>query len=271
MSAATLHAACVQMCSGDDKAHNLAKVERWCDAAASQGVRLLVLPETFAFMGRDDAARRDAAEYPEESWVLGFLAEQAERHRMTIIGGSVLLRQTDSDRLRNACPAFSPDGKLLEIYDKMHLFDVDLGPERYLESATIAPGREPKLVSVGPWRIGLSVCYDLRFPELYRRYAAQDCQVLSVPAAFTVSTGMAHWETLLRARAIENQAYVLASAQTGEHPGERRTWGHSMIIDPWGEVLACRDDGEGLVTADLDMARVTQVRSMIPALHHRRL
>jgi len=271
MSAGMLRVACVQMSSGDDKEHNMATVARLCDAAASEAVRLLVLPENFAFMGRDDAARRNAAEYPEDSWMLGFLCEQAERHRMAIVGGSVLLREKDSDLLRNACPVFSADGRLLEIYDKMHLFDVDLGPERYLESATIAPGDAPRSVPVGPWQIGLSVCYDLRFPELYRHYAEIGCQVLTVPAAFTVPTGMAHWETLLRARAIENQAYVLAAGQTGEHPGGRRTWGHSMIVDPWGEVLGCRADGEGLVLADLDMARVRQVRSMIPALRHRRL
>ncbi|HXH64264.1 MAG TPA: carbon-nitrogen hydrolase family protein [Mariprofundaceae bacterium] len=271
MSDGLLRVACVQMCSGDDREHNLATAERLIDEAAAEAVRLIVLPENFSFMGRNDEARRAAADYPEDSWVLGFLSEQAERHRMHVIGGSLLLRQRDSDRLRNASPVFSPDGKLLEIYDKMHLFDVDLGPERYMESATISPGSEPKSVSIGPWRIGLSVCYDLRFPELYRRYAEAGCQVLTVPSAFTVPTGMAHWETLLRARAIENQAYVLAPGQTGEHPGGRRTWGHSMIVDPWGEVLACREDGEGLVLAELDLARVDQVRSMIPALRHRRL
>jgi deaminated glutathione amidase len=271
MSDAMLRVACVQMCSGDDREHNLAEAERMFEQAASEGVRLIVLPENFSFMGSSDDERRAAAEYPEESWVLGFLSEQAERHRMFVIGGSVLLKRRDSDRLRNASPVFSVDGKLLEIYDKMHLFDVDLGLERYLESATISAGDAPKSVCIGPWQIGLSVCYDLRFPELYRRYAAASCQVLTVPSAFTVPTGMAHWETLLRARAIENQAYVLAPAQTGEHPGGRRTWGHSMIVDPWGEVLASRDDGEGLVLAELDMARVEHVRSMIPALRHRRL
>lgn len=271
MSDQRLRVGCVQMCSGDDRLHNLATAERMLEAAASEGVRLAVLPENFSFMSQSDEARYAAAEFPDDSWVLGFLSEQAERHRMHVVGGSVLLRQQGSERLRNACPVFSPDGKLLEIYDKIHLFDVDLGPERYLESATISAGDAPRSVQIGSWRLGLSICYDLRFPELYRRYAESGCQVLSVPSAFTVPTGVAHWEALLRARAIENQAYVLAPGQSGEHPGGRHTWGHSMIIDPWGEVLGCREEGEGLVLAELSMARVDQVRAMIPALNHRRL
>ncbi len=266
---AILRAACVQMCSGNDRSHNLEMAGRLIEAAACESVHLVVLPENFSFMGASDAERRDAAEYPEQSWVLGFLSEQANQHRMHIVGGSLLLRQPGSGQLRNACPVFSPDGKLLEIYDKMHLFDVDLDGESYHESATIAAGDGPKSVAFGGWLVGLSICYDLRFPELYRRYAG--CQVLSVPAAFTVPTGRAHWEVLLRARAIENQAYVLAAGQVGEHPGGRQTWGHSMIVDPWGEVLDCRDEGEGIVVADLDMARVHHVRRAIPALGHRRL
>lgn len=271
MSDQRLRVACVQMCSGDDRLHNLATAERLFEAAASEGVRLAVLPENFSFMSSSDEARYAAAEYPEESWVLGFLSEQAECHRMHVIGGSVLLKQRDSDLLRNACPVFAPDGKLMDIYDKMHLFDVDLGSERYQESATILAGQAPTTVPIGSWKAGLSICYDLRFPELYRRYSETGCQVLSVPSAFTVSTGKAHWETLLRARAIENQAYVLAPAQAGEHPGGRHTWGHSMIVDPWGKVLGCREEGEGLVMAELTLARVEEVRGMVPALRHRRL
>ena len=169
MSDQRLRVACVQMCSGDDRLRNLATAERLFEAAASEGVRLVVLPENFSFMSSSDEARYAAAEYREESWVLGFLSEQAERHRMHVIGGSVLLKQRDSDLLRNACPVFAPDGKLMDIYDKMHLFDVDLGSERYRESATILAGHAPTSVSIGPWKVGLSICYDLRFPELYRR------------------------------------------------------------------------------------------------------
>lgn len=269
MSGETLRAACVQMCSGNARAQNLETARRLIEAAASQSVQLVVLPENFSFMGANDAERRDAAEDPEQSWVLGFLSEQAERHRMHIVGGSLLLRQRGSERLRNACPVFSPDGRLSAVYDKMHLFDVDLGAESYRESAMIAAGEAPVSVDVEGWAIGLSICYDLRFPELYRRYAG--CGLLSVPAAFTVPTGRAHWEVLLRARAIENQAYVLAAAQVGEHPGGRQTWGHSMIVDPWGEVLDCRDVGEGIVVVDLEMDRLAHVRRAIPALEHRRL
>ncbi len=263
-----LRAACVQMCSGDDRERNLATAERLIEAAAAESAHLVVLPENFSFMGASDAARRAAAESPEQSWVLGFLCEQAERHHLHIVGGSLLLRQAGSERLRNACPVCSPDGRLLAIYDKMHLFDVDLGAEAYRESATIAAGEAPVSVDLDGWSLGLSICYDLRFPELYRRYAG--CQLLSVPAAFTVPTGRAHWEVLLRARAIENQAYVLAAAQAGTHPGGRRTWGHSMIVDPWGEVLDCLEAGEGIAVADLDMARIQHVRTAIPALKHRR-
>ena len=238
-------------------------------AAAAESAQLVVLPEVFAFMGADDEERRAAAETAEDSRVLGFLGEQARRHRLYIVGGSLLLRDPGARLLRNASPVFAPSGAMLAVYDKMHLFDVVLGAEAYRESAVIAPGEAPVSVAIDDWRLGLSVCYDLRFPELYRHYAG--CEILSVPAAFTEPTGRAHWQVLLQARAIENQAYVLAAAQQGVHPGGRRTWGHSMIVDPWGEVLDELEAGEGIVVADLALERIRHVRASIPALEHRRL
>jgi len=266
-----LRVACIQMRSGDDVDENLARADEWLKQAAEQGAHLALLPENFAFMSSDDTARRAVAEPESRSRVLDFLSRRARACSMAVIGGSVALTAPDSDRMRNACPAFSYRGDLLGVYDKIHLFDVDLENEHYCESDFIASGETPVSVNVKDWNIGLTVCYDVRFPELYRRYADTGCHILSVPAAFTVPTGMAHWETLLRARAIENQAYVLAAGQWGEHPGGRKTWGHSMIIDPWGDVLTRMEEGEGVIVADLDMAFLSRVRRSLPALKHRRL
>jgi nitrilase len=269
-----MRVACVQICSSDDLTANLKLVDRLLAEAAGQGVKLAVLPENFAFMGADPQARRRLGEELSISTVLPFLSESAARHALHIVGGSVLMAGSGG-RLRNACPVFEPNGSCIACYDKIHLFDVDLPGESHRESATITAGAAPVWVDIAGWRLGLSICYDLRFPELYRRYARQGCQVLTVPAAFTVPTGRAHWEILLRARAIENQAYVLAAAQAGSHPGGRRTWGHSMIVDPWGEVMACAAEncleGQGiLVTAEIDRERIDQVRRQLPALAHRR-
>jgi len=266
-----LRAACIQMCSGDDVDENLARAGAWLKQAASRGAQLALLPENFAFMSSDDAARLAVAEPESRSHVLDFLSRRSREYSMAIIGGSVALAHPDSGRIRNACPAFSHRGELLGVYDKIHLFDVDLKRERYRESDTIAPGDTPLSVEIENWNIGLSVCYDIRFPELYRSYADHGCHILTVPAAFTVPTGMAHWETLLRSRAIENQAYVLAAGQWGEHPGGRKTWGHSMIVDPWGDVLTRLEEGEGVIVAELDMAFLSRVRRSLPALEHRRL
>ncbi|MDQ6960524.1 MAG: carbon-nitrogen hydrolase family protein [Mariprofundaceae bacterium] len=268
--ASPLRAACVQMCSGDDVDANLARAGEWLKQAAEQGAELALLPENFAFMSADDAGKHDVAEPEAESRILDYLSRRAREHRMAVIGGSVPLTHPDSGKIRNACPVFSHRGDLLGIYDKIHLFDVDLENERYRESDTIVAGDMPVSVKVNDWNIGLSICYDIRFPELYRYYADEECHLLTVPAAFTVPTGMAHWETLLRARAIENQAYVLAAAQWGEHPGGRKTWGHSMIIDPWGDVMVEQEESEGVVVANLDSSLLRRVRLSLPALKHRK-
>ncbi|MDX8408070.1 MAG: carbon-nitrogen hydrolase family protein [Mariprofundaceae bacterium] len=264
-----MRASCIQMCSGMDISANLKRAAHWLGQAAEAGSDLAVLPENFAFMGGSDADKLTVAESEDQSRVLDFLAEQAALLGMAIIGGSTALKSERADKIRNSCAAFDRRGKRLGVYDKMHLFDVDIGRDSYRESAVVRPGKAPVDIHVEDYDIGLSVCYDIRFPELYRHYASRGCHALSVVAAFTMPTGKAHWQTLLRARAIENQAYVLASAQVGTHPDGRETWGHSMIIDPWGEVLAALDEGEGMVTADLSMLELESVRGQLPALKHR--
>ena len=268
---APLRAACIQMSSGDHVDANLERAGELLKKAAEQGAELALLPENFAFMSETNDARQAVAEPEAQSRVLDYLSRRAREYGMTVIGGSVPLTHPDSARIRNACPVFSHRGDLIGVYDKIHLFDVDLENEHYRESDSIVPGDTPVSVQVKDWNIGLSICYDIRFPELYRYYADANCHVLTVPAAFTVPTGMAHWETLLRTRAIENQAYVLAAGQWGEHPGGRKTWGHSMIIDPWGDVMVRQEEGEGVIVADMNLEFLQKVRFSLPALKHRRL
>jgi len=263
-------AACVQMSSGAGRAINLARAAELIAEAAAAGASLALLPENFSFMGSTEAERQAAAEKESDSSVLRFLSEQSRQHAMLIVGGTTLL-QGKSGRLRNACAVFLPDGKLAAIYDKMHLFDVELAEEQHVESAIVEAGQQPLVAGEGDWKLGLSVCYDLRFPELYRYYRNVDCNILTVPAAFTVPTGKAHWEVLLRARAIENQCYVLAAGQCGEHPGGRKTWGHSMIVDAWGTVVASIEQQEGIVTAELSLDSLNEIRRRMPVQQHRRM
>jgi len=241
--------------------------------AARAGCDLAVLPENFSLMTADDGDRLRAAEREEDSRILDFLRQQASGKGLAIIGGSTPLSAEVPGKMRNACAVFDADGRKLGVYDKIHLFDVDLEGERYRESATVVPGDEPKTVQIGDWRVGLSICYDLRFPELFRCYAgrggSEGVDAISVVAAFTVPTGRAHWRTLLAARAIENQCYVFAAAQWGEHDGGRKTWGHSMIIDPWGEVIAEIPEGVGLTMAEVSHSQIRSVRRRLPALSHR--
>jgi len=262
--------ACIQMCSGTDRDANLAMAEGLLAQAAGQGAELALLPENFSFMGGSDTEKKQLAEDQNYSATLRFLSGQAATHQMAIIGGTLLLKG-EAGRIRNASPVCDARGRLLTIYDKIHLFDMDYKGESYCESALIEAGLRPATVSVGEYRVGLSICYDLRFPELYRIYADDSCDVLCNVAAFTATTGRMHWKTLLKARAIENQTYVLASAQWGRHPDGRETWGHSMIIDPWGEVLAELPEGDGVVLAGLSKKRLHQVRESLPSLQHRRL
>lgn len=267
-----IRAAVIQLSSGDDKQENLSRVAALIGEAAEDGCRLALLPENFCFMGADEQAKLAAAEDQHDSPALRFLAGLARHHQMTLIGGTLALKTGDSDKIRNSCPLFNPSGDMIACYEKMHLFDVTLPEEKYRESDTVEAGVSPESADIDGWKIGLSVCYDLRFPELYRHYSSIGCNILSVPAAFTVPTGKAHWETLLRARAIENFSYLLAAGQCGSHPGGRKTWGHSMIVDPWGEVIAVKtDDSEGFIAADLSLDHLERIRAAIPALTHRRI
>lgn len=266
----TLRIAAVQTVSGPQVADNLRAVGELIAEAAAQGAQLVALPEYFALLSPDETAKLRAAEAPGEGAIQRFLSDAARRHGIWIVGGTLPIASSSPQRVRNAVLVFDADGRAVARYDKIHLFGFDNGGERYDESRTIEAGDTPVALDSPFGRLGLSVCYDLRFPELYRALGRPD--VLFVPSAFTATTGRAHWETLLRARAIENQCYVVAPAQGGVHPGGRRTWGHSMIVDPWGEILACRtEDGAGVVIADLDAERLNTVRRQLPALEHRRL
>jgi deaminated glutathione amidase len=262
--------AAVQMASGADKPANLATAERLVREAAARGASLVGLPENVAWMGPE--AERHAAAEPLEGPTLVRFGALARTLGIHLLAGSVLETGGDGGRLHNTSVLFGPKGERLAVYRKMHLFDVEVGDgQTYRESAAVAPGKDVVTAETALGRIGLSVCYDLRFPELYRALSAQGALLLTVPSAFTLMTGKDHWEVLLRARAIENQAYVLAPAQGGRHPGERLTYGHAMVVDPWGVVVACASEGEGLAVADMDIGLLERVRTRLPALRHRRL
>ncbi len=263
--------AALQTVSTPDVDRNLDAAARLVAQAAQQGARLVALPEYFCLMGRRDSDKLVHAEAPGDGPVQAFLSAQARQHSVWLIGGTLPLRADTPERVRNACCVYAPDGSLAARYDKIHLFRFETEREQYDEARVLEAGSTPTTVQAGPLRVGLSVCYDLRFPELYRALGTPPCDLLSVPAAFTHTTGRAHWELLLRARAVENQCYVLAAAQGGLHENGRRTWGHSMVVDPWGEVLAVRPEGEGVVLAEVDVARLAAVRRQLPALEHRRL
>ena len=259
--------AALQMVSTPDLARNLASARRLIEQAAKAGAELIALPEYFCLMGQKDTDKLALAEDQGSGPIQFMLSASARELGLWIIGGTLPIRTPDPLRVRNSCCVFGPDGQLAARYDKIHLFHYDNGRERYDEGRVLEAGTTPVVVEAAGLRVGLSICYDLRFPELYR--AMSPCDLLSVPAAFTHTTGQAHWELLLRARAVENQSYVIAAAQGGLHENGRRTWGHSMIVDPWGEVLASVAEGEGMALAEFDPARLKQVREQLPALQHR--
>ncbi len=263
--------AALQMTSGPDVTANLAVAEDLLARASAVGARLAALPENFAFMGLDDADKRKVAETPGDGPIQTALAEAARRLGLWIVAGTVPLRLPGEERVAAACLLFDDRGRVAARYDKIHLFDVDIPgrQERYRESANIAPGKAPIVAETPAGRLGLTVCYDVRFPELYRALSAGGAQVFSVPSAFTAPTGRAHWETLLRSRAIENLCYVIAPAQSGFHPNGRETYGDTLIIDYWGRVLRRRPRGRGIVVCDLDLDRQAEARSAFPALGHR--
>jgi len=261
--------AAIQMVSAPDVAANLKAAERLIGAAAGAGARLVALPENFYIIGRHETDKVKVREADGEGPIQSFLADTACRARVWIVGGTVPLVCDDPARIRSACLLYDDTGRRVARYDKMHLFRFEGRDERHDEARTLQAGDAAVAVATPFGRLALSICYDVRFAELYRGLGEFDA--LFVPSAFTVPTGAAHWETLLRARAIENQAYVVAPAQGGLHPTGRRTYGHSMIVDPWGEVLAMRAEGEGIVLAELDPERLREVRAALPANLNRRL
>jgi len=265
-------AAVVQMTSGPDLGRNLARAAELIALAAGRGAELVALPENFPLMRDGDARSPNPyAQDVQDGPVMQFLREQAAAHGIVLAGGTFPERIAGDGRVFNTSVVLGPAGELLALYRKIHLFDVDLPGAVLRESANVAPGNEVVVAKLAACTLGLSVCYDVRFPELYRALVDRGATVLLVPAAFTVPTGRDHWEVLLRARAIESQCFVIAAAQWGEHSATRRSFGRALIADPWGTVLCTVPDGEGVALAELDFARLEDVRRRLPSLRHRRL
>jgi len=267
-------AAVIQMTSSPDVQKNLASARTLLEQAHARGAVLAALPENFPIMGRKETDKLAVAEPSGEGAIQAFLGRTAKELGLWIIGGTIPLKvDTRPDKVAAASLVFDDQGRCLQRYDKIHLFDVDIPnrDERYRESATIAAGTNTAVVSTPIGRVGLGVCYDVRFPELFRALVTQGAEVLSLPSAFTAPTGRAHWELLLRARAVENLCYVLAPAQSGVHENGRETWGDSMIVDPWGHILdRVAEPGPGLAVAEIDRTLQQDVRERFPALAHRR-
>ncbi|MCA3777318.1 MAG: carbon-nitrogen hydrolase family protein [Burkholderia sp.] len=266
-SATPFRVAALQMVSTPDVTRNLAEARRLIAEAAGEGAQLVLLPEYFCFMGHRDTDKLALAEPYQDGPIQRFLADAARRHGIWVIGGTLPLKAPEPDRVLNTTLVFDPSGHEAARYDKIHLFNFEKGDESFDEARTIRAGDTVVAFDAPFGRVGLSVCYDLRFPELYRRMG--DCALIVVPSAFTYTTGRAHWDMLLRARAVENQCYVLAAAQGGKHENGRRTWGHSMVIDPWGEIVAVRDVGASVVLGAIDPQRIADVRQSLPAWRHR--
>ena len=268
--------ASIQMVSGPHLPDNLQLAKLLLTQAAQAGAELVVLPEYFCQMGNHDSHKLTIQEPFGKGPLQQFLSSAARDLKIWLVGGTLPLSSHQPQKVYNSSLAYSPQGDCVARYDKIHLFCFNSGKENYDEARVLESGTSPALFSLPSrdghtWNIGLSVCYDLRFPELYRIYAREGADLILVPSAFTYTTGQAHWEVLLRARAIENLSYVVAAAQGGEHPNGRRTWGHSMAIDPWGQVLAVKEHGVGMVMADLQAPIVQRCRLQLPALSHRLL
>jgi len=266
--------AAIQMVSTGTLSDNLQQVYVLLQQAAQAGAELAVLPEYFCLIGQRDADKLDIQEPLGRGPIQQFLADAARELGLWLVGGTMPISATRADRVFNSSLAFNPQGECVARYDKIHLFRFDNGTEAYDESRVLDRGAQPTRFALPSkdghtWQVGMSVCYDLRFPELYRGYARDGVDLILVPSAFTHTTGAAHWEVLLRARAIENLAFVAAAAQGGTHPNGRRTWGQSLLVDPWGHVLAQQAQEPGVVCTELDAARLTQCRTQLPALQHR--
>jgi len=272
-NSAELKIAGIQMVSSASLQENLEIARRLIKAAAHDGAQIAVLPEYFCIMGLKDTDKVNIREKLGGGPIQEALSALAKDSGIYLIAGTIPLEAKDPNKVLNTTLVFSPDGQRVGRYDKIHLFGFQTSTERYQESETIEAGEQPGIIKINingaEWSFGLSICYDLRFPELYRALGQVDCHI--IPAAFTYTTGKDHWEILLRARAIENQCYVLASAQGGVHQNQRRTWGNTMLIDPWGDVLAKLPEGEGFISGVLSKDKLNEVRSKLPALAHRKL
>jgi nitrilase len=260
------------MVSGPDTGANLQQAETLVAEAVKVGAKLLVLPENFALMG-NETDKLKVKEIDGEGPIQAFLANLAKKYAVWVVGGTIPIIGDNQGKVRAACLVFNDKGERVVRYDKIHLFDVDVPgtTESYRESDSIEPGSEIKVIDTPFGRLGISVCYDLRFPEFFRNMVKDGMEILVIPSAFTEKTGAAHWELLLRARAVENQCYVIASNQGGLHLNGRKTFGHSMIIDPWGVIMQCHKTGNGFVIADIDREILEKVRTSFPALEHRRI
>lgn len=265
--ASAFKVAAIQMASGPNVMGNLNEARRLIAKAAEQGARLVVLPEFFAIMGMSEQDKVVAREQPGHGPIQSFLSETARRHKVWLVGGSIPLAASTPDKVLNSCLMFDEQGKQVARYDKIHLFNLELGNERYDEARTIEAGSKVVVVDSPFGRIGLAVCYDLRFPELFR--AMKDVDIIVLPAAFTETTGKMHWEVLVRARAVENLAYMIAAAQGGYHVSGRETHGNSMIVGPWGSVLDRLPRGSGVVIAEVNPPYQASLRASLPALAHR--
>jgi predicted amidohydrolase len=265
--------AAIQMASGSNVQGNLTEAERLISSAVESGASLIVLPENFAHMGKEETDKLDIAEQAGMGMIQSFLADQARQHQVWIVGGTVPISTPQNTHVKAACLVFDNEGKQVVRYDKYHLFDVQIQDtqERYVESETISAGNSLVWFDSPFGRVGIAVCYDMRFPELFRELMQNDIEVFVIPSAFTATTGQAHWEVLTRARAIENLAYVVAANQGGFHVSGRETHGDSMIVDPWGNILDRLTSGSGFVAADIDRERLEQIRKNFPSLQHRRI
>jgi nitrilase len=265
--------AAIQMASGPNISANLLEVEKLVAEAAEAGAGLVVLPENFAFMGKEDRELLTVKEPEGEGPLQEFLTQLAKRYSVWVVGGTIPIAAGDSEKVRSACLVFNSDGEQVGRYDKIHLFDVQLleTDETYAESKTIEPGNRVLVVDSPYGKLGVAICYDLRFPELFRTMLDKGMQILAVPAAFTAFTGKAHWEPMVRTRAIENLSYVITAAQGGFHVSGRETYGHSMIVDPWGSILDTLPRGSGFVISELDLNHLCNTRRTFPSLNHRQI
>lgn len=267
MQKPNLKIASIQMTSSHLVNDNLKKAEAFIKEAVATDAQIVILPEYFALLDKDEYTKIGIAEIPKKGKVQQKIAELAKKHKVYIIAGSIPMQSPVKQKIYNSLLVYDPEGEQIGRYNKIHLFNYTSNEEAYQEDKTIVPGKDILVIDTPIARLGLAICYDLRFPEFFRKMDRVDAIIL--PAAFTYTTGKAHWEVLCRARAIENQCYFISSAQTGLHPSGRKTFGHSMVIDPWGEVIASLPEEEGILTAELDFEKMERIRQKLPALNHR--